>query len=95
MTAQEKIKMFRSVDAKDLAASHGMEVHPSPLVDVSDEKKIKAFDLSEVRSFQKSNGTVTVNIHVLYDGKNEPVAAFSPENPNVATAPLHKVLAGL
>ena len=94
-TAKEKIKMFSGVDNKQLAITHGMQVHNSEMVDISDEQKTLAYEMSEVKTFTKSNGTVSLNIHVLYDGNGNGVAAFSPENPNVSRAPISKILQSL
>lgn len=75
-----------------LAESFGFEMPKSTLVDISDEKKAAAYEQAEVKSFSKSNGTVTVNVHILFDGKNNAIAAFSPENPNVKNMPAEKIL---
>lgn len=75
----------------ELAESFGIEMPKSTMVDISDEKKISAYERADVKSFSKSNGQVTVNVHILFDGNGKAVAAFSPENPNVKNQPAEKI----
>lgn len=89
-TASEKMEMFPG-QGFDLAESFGFEMPKSTMVDISKEKKMAAYEKAEVKSFSKSNGTLTINAHILFDGNGKPVAAFSPENPNVKNQPAEKI----
>ena len=89
-TATEKMEMFPGVGF-ELAESFGFEIPKSALVDISEQKKNSAYEKAEVKSFSKSNGQVTVNVHILFDGNNKAVAAFSPENPNIKNQPAEKI----
>jgi hypothetical protein len=89
-TASEKMKMFPG-KALQLAESFGFELPESTFVALSTEKKNKAYEMATVKSFSKTNGAVTVNVHILFDGQDKPVSAFSPENPNVEKMPAEKI----
>lgn len=89
-TASEKMEMFPG-QGFQLAESFGFEMPKSTIVDISTEKEMAAYEKAEVKSFSRSNGTLTVNVHILFDGNGKPVAAFSPENTNVKNQPAEKI----
>lgn len=90
-TATQKEQMFPG-KGFDLAKSMGFDMPTSQFTDISDSKKIAAYESANVQSFLISMGNKTVNIHILYNWQGEAVAAFSPENPNVAKAPVSTIL---
>jgi hypothetical protein len=90
-TATQKEQMFPG-KGFDLAKSMGLEMPASQFVDISDSKKIAAYEAANVQSVSISMGGKTVNIHILYNAQSEAIAAFSPENPNVAKAAVSTIL---
>lgn len=80
MNTVEKMKMFPGCGFK-LAESFGFEMPKSSMVDISDEKKQAAYEMAEVKTITKVFDGEEITMNFLFDGKNAPIAVWSPQFP--------------